>query len=279
MEIYVAEHAGFCYGVERAVGMVEKTAEEKENVYTLGPIIHNPQVVENFASKGVEVYDEPEDVSENSTVVIRSHGVPKKTYDSLKNKSADVVDATCPFVKKAQQAAERLSRLDNTVVIFGERDHPEVEGIISYIPGEYYIVSNIEDAEALKDAESYGLIAQTTQNGETFDKIAEILKNKCRSITVENTICNATNRRQGAAVKIAGKVDLMVVIGGKNSANTRRLYNICKDICRNTVHIETADELDTSLFERVEKVGITAGASTPGYLVEEVLEYLEEVKK
>lgn len=277
MEIFIADHAGFCFGVERAVGLVEETAEQNHDVYTFGPIIHNPQIVKKFADQGVGVCEEPEKFSDDDTVIIRSHGVPKNIYSQLHEKSVNIVDATCPFVKKAQNSAQKLATGGACVVVYGENDHPEVKSIVSFIDSEYFIVSDEVEAGKLPFRKKFALIAQTTQNSESFDKIAEILKTKCDELVVSNTICNATSLRQTAAISLAKQVDTMLVIGGKNSGNTTRLYEICRQICPRTYHIETRAELDRSIFKDSRKVGITAGASTPGYLMNEVIEFLKEV--
>jgi len=279
VEIYIADHAGFCFGVERAVSLVEDTSHKYSGVFTLGPIIHNPQIVSKFAENGVGVCNAPEELSSENTAVVRSHGITKETYVKLDERKVNVVDATCPFVKKAQSRAKQLGDKGATVVVFGENDHPEVKSIVSFIDSEFVIVSDIEEANDLPFAKDYALVAQTTQNSESFDKIAEILKTKCENLTVNNTICNATSLRQASAIDLAKKVDIMIVIGGKNSGNTTRLYQICKEICPATYHIETKEELNSKIFENTRKVGITAGASTPGYLVEEVIEFLKEVSK
>lgn len=180
---------------------------------------------------------------------------------------------------KAQTRAKKLGDEGAVVVVFGEKDHPEVKSIVSFIDSDFVTVSDIGEANDLPYVKKYALVAQTTQNSESFDKIAEILKTKCDKLTVNNTICNATSLRQASAIDLAKKVDIMIVIGGKNSGNTTRLYEICRDICPETYHIETKDELKKEIFESSRKVGITAGASTPGYLVEEVIEFLKEVSK
>lgn len=277
MEIFIADHAGFCFGVERAVSLVEDTSKKFKGVYTLGPIIHNPQIVSKFAENGVGVCKSTDEVSSDNTVVIRSHGVTKDTYGKLDEKKVNVVDATCPFVKKAQSSAKKLGDQGNIVVVYGEKDHPEVKSIVSFIDSEYFVISNEAEAAKLPYNKSYALVAQTTQNSESFDKIAEILKTRCDELTINNTICNATTLRQASAIDLAKKVDIMVVIGGKNSGNTTRLYEICKEICPKAYHIETKEELNKEMFEGSRKVGVTAGASTPGYLVEEVIEFLKEV--
>ncbi|MGC8768970.1 4-hydroxy-3-methylbut-2-enyl diphosphate reductase [Calditerrivibrio sp.] len=277
MEIYVAQHAGFCFGVERAVKIVRNAAGEYKNLYTLGPIIHNPQLVNDLKSQGVDVAESTEDLKEGSTVVLRSHGVEKKELDILANKNIHVVDATCPYVNKAHTEAVNLSRDGYFVVIFGEKDHPEVKGIASYIEGEYTIISSPEEAYSTDFREKIGVVAQTTQEKAVFDKIVDILKNRCNEIKISNTICNATTLRQNAARKVAEMVEVMFVVGGKNSANTRRLYKICSEICKKTFHIETKEEIDKSVLIGVNKVGVTAGASTPKNIIDDVIEYLNGV--
>jgi 4-hydroxy-3-methylbut-2-enyl diphosphate reductase len=277
MKIFLAEHAGFCFGVERAIKIVEDTASEKENVVTLGPIIHNPQVVENLKRRGVDATECIENISYENTVIVRSHGIPKNVQKNIKEKTQNLVDATCPFVKKAHGAATALSDESYDVVIFGEKDHPEVEGIISYVNGRYFVVSSCEDVKQIPNLNKCGLIAQTTQNMTIFNCIKKELEKKCNELKVINTICNATTLRQEAAKMLAKQVDLMLVIGGKNSANTTRLFKICSEICRKTYHIETKDEISISYFDGVDKIGITAGASTPKYLIDEIIEFIKEV--
>lgn len=273
MKVFLAEHAGFCFGVERAVSLVEETSGIKSNVCTLGPIIHNPQVVKRFSERGVRVCQSPDDLNSENTVIIRSHGVTRNTYRRLKEKKIDTVDATCPFVKKAQKSAGDFSESGYTVVVFGEKEHPEVESIVSFINGNCYVISSEAEAEALAEQDMCALVAQTTQNKDAFSRIAEILQKKSRLFEAAHTICSATNKRQSAAIELAKKVDAMVVIGGKNSANTTRLSLICSELCPRTYHIETAEELEGIAFEQEDTIGITAGASTPGDLIKEVIEY------
>ncbi|BAI81544.1 hydroxymethylbutenyl pyrophosphate reductase [Deferribacter desulfuricans SSM1] len=278
MKILVAEHAGFCFGVERAVGIVEDTANKKSNVITLGPIIHNPQLVNKLKEKGVLPLENIDEVKDVHTVIIRSHGITKDNYELLKNKGVEIIDATCPFVIKAHNSAMKLSKEGYSVIVFGDKNHPEVKGIVSYVEGEYFLVSNSEEAKNLPFRKKYGLVAQTTQNSQSFEEVVSVVQDKCDELKVINTICNATTHRQEAAKEVAKQVDMMIVIGGKNSGNTRRLFEICSELCKNTVHIETKDELSEKMFENIEKVGITAGASTPDYLIKDVINYLEEVK-
>ena len=277
MEIFVAQHAGFCFGVERAVKIVKSAAEEYKNLYTLGPIIHNPQLVNELKTKGVDVAESTEFIKDGATVVLRSHGVEKRERELLEQKNIHLVDATCPYVNKAHSEAVKLSKEGYFVVVFGEKDHPEVKGIASYIEGDYTIVSSQEEAYEIGFKEKIGLIAQTTQEKSIFDAIVEILKKKCNDLKISNTICNATTLRQNAAKKVAEMVEVMFVVGGKNSANTRRLYKICKEICDKTFHIETKEEIDKSVLIGVNKVGVTAGASTPKKIIDDVIEYLNGV--
>lgn len=273
MEIIIADFSGFCFGVQRALKIVEESSLGG-HVVTLGPIIHNPQVVAELERKGVKAVNSPMEANSALSVVIRSHGIEKETLRELSCLAGKVIDATCPFVLKAQEVAEKLSRQCNAVVILGESHHPEVQSIISYTNGEYFVISTKEEAEKLPFRKKYGFLAQTTQNNEIFLKISDIIKNRCEKLVLVKTICSATDKRQKASVELAAKVQLMIVIGGKNSANTTRLYHLCKEICPNTLHVETAMELSKDLFQGVTKVGITAGASTPGNLVQDVREYI-----
>lgn len=274
MEIFIADFSGFCFGVERALKIVDEEASLGGHVVTLGPIIHNPQVVAALERKGVKAVNTAEETNRDTSVIIRSHGVEKNVLKTLSSTAGKVIDATCPFVLKAQKAAENLSDECDAVVILGESHHPEVQSIISYTSGEYFVIASIEEAEKLPYRKKYGFLAQTTQNNEIFLKISDIIKNRCEKLTLVKTICSATDKRQKASVELAAKVQLMIVIGGKNSANTTRLYHLCKEICPETLHIETAAELSKDIFQDVSKVGITAGASTPGNLVQEVREYI-----
>lgn len=278
MKIYIAEYAGFCFGVERAINIVEEQAEVKANVRTLGPIIHNPQMVQKFEKSGVSVAKTAEELGEKDSVVLRSHGITKEIYETLKKNKVDIIDATCPFVNKAHEEAARLSRNGYTVVVLGEKDHPEVKGIISYIENDYFVITDESQVQNIPQREMIGLIAQTTQDKDTFERVKAALSAKTEDLKVVNTICNATTLRQNAAKKLAKIVDLMLVIGGKNSGNTTRLYKICKNLCKNTFHIETSAELSKDMFDNINSVGITAGASTPDFLIKDVIEYINEVK-
>ena len=276
MEVILAKKAGFCFGVQRAIDMVYDEANEpNKNIYTYGPIIHNEEVVSDLESKGVKAInfdeDELKDLSD-CTVVIRSHGVAKYIYDDLENKNVSVVDATCPFVKKIHEIVQKESEDGKTIIIVGSEYHPEVQGIKGWVKGDAYIVDEESDARGLDIDKNKPvcIVSQTTYNPQKFAKLVEIIREKGYDSNVVNTICNATNERQTEAKEIAKKVDAMIVIGGKNSSNTQKLYEICKSECENTFYIQTAKDLDFDEVRKYEKVGITAGASTPKNIIEEV---------
>lgn len=279
MEVIVAKYAGFCFGVERAIDIVKDAAKQYDHIVTFGPIIHNPQVVSQLKNAGIDTITSLDNVSKDMSVVIRSHGIEKQEAKYLLENAGHTIDATCPFVRKVQKAASRLSKDCDFIVILGEADHPEVKGITSYIDVPYKIIESAEDTKTLENIEKYGLLAQTTQNINIFEQVREKLQTKCKELVVANTICSATEKRQTATVEVASKVEVMIVVGGKNSANTTRLYHLCKEICHNTYHIETVSELYSDMFTNVKKVGLTAGASTPTYLLEKVREYILEVAR
>lgn len=279
MNIVLAKSAGFCFGVKRATKMAFEAAEQFNHICSHGPIIHSPQMVEKLASEGVDVVGDIDDIHDGA-VIIRSHGVASDELSQIIDKGLDIVDATCPFVKKAQDFAKLLSEEGYSVVLAGEAEHPEVQGIISYAKEtDVYTVANLEEAEKLPQMKKIGVVAQTTQSYDNFCQIVESCLSKCQEIRVFNTICDATTVRQNEARSIAGKADLMIVIGGYNSANTTRLARICKEIQPQTFHVETADEIEVGWFENVETVGITAGASTPQWIIDEVWEKVSQVGK
>jgi 4-hydroxy-3-methylbut-2-enyl diphosphate reductase len=279
MEIILAKSAGFCFGVRRATQMAFEAAAQHEAICSLGPLIHSPQVVKGLAEKGVTVVDSVDDIPPGP-VIIRSHGVTAGEMAQVQAKCPAIVDATCPFVKKAQEYATRLSKEGYTVVIVGELEHPEVQGIVSYA-GEavVHVVADAGQAAALPRMNRVGILAQTTQLYENLKAIMDVCLPKCQELRVFNTICDATSVRQNEAREIAGTVDLMFVIGGHASANTSRLARICREIQPNTWHIETADEIDPAWFSGVRRVGVTAGASTPGWLIDEVVKHIASLGK
>ena len=275
MEITVAKSAGFCFGVQRAVDSVYKELEENSGkIYTFGPIIHNEQVVEDLNKKGIEVIDTVEQLKEikEGTVVIRSHGVAKEIYGVLEQQKLKMVDATCPFVKKIHNIVLDESNNGKTIIIIGNDNHPEVEGIKGWVNGEVIVINKEEQIEKLSLPEQTKacIVSQTTFNHNKFKYLVEIIRKKGYDITVVNTICNATHVRQVEAQKISSKVDGMIVIGGKNSSNTQKLYDICRNECENTFYVQTVKDLNLHELKSLKSIGITAGASTPKNIIEEV---------
>ena len=275
MEITVAKSAGFCFGVQRAVDSVYKELEENSGkIYTFGPIIHNEQVVEDLNKKGIEVIDTVEQLKEikEGTVVIRSHGVAKEIYDILEQQKLKIVEATCPFVKKIHNIVLDESNNGKTIIIIGNDNHPEVEGIKGWVNGEVIVINKEEQIEKLSLPEQTKacIVSQTTFNHNKFKYLVEIIRKKGYDITVVNTICNATHVRQVEAQKISSKVDGMIVVGGKNSSNTQKLYDICRNECENTFYVQTVKDLNLHELKSLKSIGITAGASTPKNIIEEV---------
>lgn len=275
MEITVAKSAGFCFGVQRAVDSVYKELEENSGkIYTFGPIIHNEQVVEDLNKRGIEVIDTVEQLKKikEGTVVIRSHGVAKEIYDILEQQKLKMVDATCPFVKKIHNIVLDESNNGKTIIIIGNDNHPEVEGIKGWVNGEVIVINKEEQIEKLSLPEQTKacIVSQTTFNHNKFKYLVEIIRKKGYDITVVNTICNATHVRQVETQKISSKVDGMIVIGGKNSSNTQKLYDICRNECENTFYVQTVKDLNLHELKSLKSIGITAGASTPKNIIEEV---------
>lgn len=283
MEIILAKSAGFCFGVQRAVDMAYEQAGHRE-VYTFGPIIHNEEVIEDLKSKGVNIIEDLDELEGKSdcTVVIRSHGVEKKVYDDLNSRGIHVVDATCPFVKKIHNIVKKDSEAGRVIIIVGDPNHQEVKGIVGWCSGEVHVVDSEEGIISLIDVLSdesreISVVSQTTFNLNKFNNIVDIIRNKLYNVNVYETICNATAVRQKEAKEIASRVDAMIVIGGRNSSNTQKLYDISKKECENTYYIQTLVDLDLTTFESVSRVGITAGASTPNYIIKEVHSSMAEL--
>ncbi|MBR1697740.1 MAG: 4-hydroxy-3-methylbut-2-enyl diphosphate reductase [Anaerovibrio sp.] len=268
MEVILADNLGFCYGVKRAIQLAEDSAAPGQVTNTLGPIIHNPQMVAKLAENGVGTVDSLDEVK-GGTIIIRSHGVGPDVYDRVEAMGLNMVDATCPHVRKAQSSAKKLADEGYQVVIIGEKRHPEVKSIIEWAGDGAVAIETEEDADALPKYGKLGVVAQTTFSAPKFKLIVERLLDKSSDVKILRTICTATDQRQSAAMKLATEVDLMIVIGGKNSANTTRLAQLCRDKCK-TYHIETADELRDDWFDKIKKIGITAGASTPDWIIKEV---------
>lgn len=295
MNVILAESAGFCFGVKRAVDTVyEKAANSDIPVYTFGPIIHNEEVVGDLEEKGVHAVCDPKELEKipKGIMVIRSHGVSKKIYDQIKAAGFQIVDATCPFVLKIHRFVERYSNAGYHIVIIGNDSHPEVEGIKGWSdPEETTVLQTVEEAENFRlsscrsnqkrtpsaetspcrsEDKRICIVSQTTFNYNKFQDLVEIIEKKGYDIIVLNTICNATEVRQKEAADIAAKADAMIVIGGSHSSNTQKLFEICKKECENTYYIQTLDDLDLTKFWSIDNVGITAGASTPNKIIEEV---------
>lgn len=285
MEVKVAKTAGFCFGVQRAVDKVYELIDScPDRLFTLGPIIHNEEVVNDLEKKGVRVASEEElkTLPEGSTVVIRSHGVGKKVYDQLEECGLSYVDVTCPFVLKIHRIVEKESKAGSHIVIIGDPDHPEVVGICDWCIGSYTVIRTKQDALDFVPPESKNvcIVSQTTFNYNKFKDLVEILRKKrydntvLNILNILNTICNATEERQREAKSIAGEVDTMLVVGGRHSSNTQKLFEICKKECENTYYIQTPVDLDSEMFQCSSYVGITAGASTPKKIIEEVQEHV-----
>jgi 4-hydroxy-3-methylbut-2-en-1-yl diphosphate reductase len=276
MEIILAKRAGFCFGVKRATQMAFEAAKEKGDTFTLGPIIHSPQVVQKLEEMGVKVRKDLAGLSD-ATIIIRSHGVASEELEEAVRKELEIVDATCPFVKKAQEHVKSLSQAGYDVVVVGDADHPEVQGIVSYASGNVHVVGSGEEASRLPRMSKIGVVAQTTQSFENLQNVVLECLVRGGEIRVFNTICDATAVRQEEAKELAKQVDCMVVIGGYNSANTKRLTEVCTELQPQTFHIETAQELEAAWFESVERVGVTAGASTPKWLIDEVVDRIKQI--
>ncbi len=273
MPIKIAKNSGFCFGVKRAIQMALDSSQRCEDIVTLGPIIHNPQVVEKLKDEGIESVDSIQDIKGRATI-IRSHGVKREVLESLKKEKVEIINATCPYVSKTQDYARQLSQEGYQLFIMGDRTHPEVIALESYADSNAIVVGSPEDIPAKKYSR-IGLISQTTRSMEELRAIVFALLLHCNELRVMNTICNATSIRQQSTLELAKESDLMIVVGGKNSSNTKMLANISQKFIE-TLHIETAQELDVGMFEKVDRVGITAGASTPDWIILEVYQKISE---
>ncbi len=268
MKIVTAKRAGFCFGVKRALDITLDIAKkDKKGVYTLGPLIHNPQVIEKLKNEAIVPIDDIEDKNIKS-LIIRTHGIPYYLYDTIRSQGVNIIDATCPFVKKAQQYAQHLKESGYQVVILGDMNHPEVRGIMSYAGEDVIVIDNSTVLPRLKS--KVGIVVQTTQPIESLKKLLSNIIAHVKEVKVYNTICSSTALRLKETEDMARVVDAMVVVGGKNSANTTQLTNLCKSLGVRTYHVETASEIDSAWFKDIKKVGITAGASTPHWIISEV---------
>ena len=278
MEVVLAKSSGFCFGVKRAVDRVYEQLAENKKIYTYGPIVHNDDVVADLEEKGVKVLNTKEELTEltEGSVVIRAHGVPKEIYEIMEQKNIECIDATCPFVKRIHKIVEKESAEGRRIIVIGNAKHPEVEGIRGWCKTPATVIESREEAlqfNGSKD-DKYCVVSQTTFNYKKFQELVEIFQKKGYDIIVSNTICSATEERQKEASELAAKADVMIVIGGTHSSNTRKLYELCKSECENTYYIQTLADLQLELPNSVELVGITAGASTPNKIIEEVQNYV-----
>ncbi|MCM1125574.1 MAG: 4-hydroxy-3-methylbut-2-enyl diphosphate reductase [Lachnospiraceae bacterium] len=278
MEVLLAKSAGFCFGVKRAVEKVYEQLGGEEEIYTYGPIIHNEEVVKDLGRKGVRVIDGEADLEKltKGALVIRSHGVPRRIYELAEKNGLTCIDATCPFVKRIHQIVEKESRQGKKIIIIGNAGHPEVEGIRGWSDTPAEVIESAQEAQNFMPdgGESLCIVSQTTFNYNKFQELVEIFQKRGYNVNVVNTICNATEERQKEAGEIAQKVDAMIVIGGRHSSNTQKLYEICREKCKATYFIQTLDDLHLELPKTATLVGITAGASTPNNIIEEVQNYV-----
>ncbi|MBK9706672.1 MAG: 4-hydroxy-3-methylbut-2-enyl diphosphate reductase [Acidobacteria bacterium] len=278
MEIVLAESLGFCMGVKRAVDMAYRAMEKADGqrVVTLGPLIHNTQEIERLSNDGIEVADE-NSVPESGTVIIRAHGVAPQAYEQLKARGLKIMDGTCPYVHYSQRKAVELHEEGYTVVIAGDRNHPEIRGILGYIGDDAHVVKTVDDALALPSFDRIGTIAQTTISPQKYQAIIEALHQKAHEVKVCETICDATEENQKAIREISGEVDMLYVIGGRHSANSNKLVETARYKCPRAMLIETADEIKPQDLQGVARVGVSAGASTPDWMIQQVVERLREI--
>lgn len=277
LTIIGVEEAGFCFGVKRALQLANEATEEHPEVACLGPLIHNRQVVEDLEERGMRVVESIEDVPPGAAALIRAHGAGPAVYEAAAERKVDLIDATCPFVRRVQQAAARFAEDDYQVLVLGEREHPEAQAIVAHAGGHAVIIEDAGELEGIKTSDRVAVVCQTTQRLDKLQALVSDLLPQITELRVANTICDATSKRQKASLSVARQVDLMIVIGGYHSANTNRLAQICRATGTRTEHIETADELRGEWLEGVERVGITAGASTPPEAVEAVRTRLLEL--
>ena len=278
MQVLLADEYGFCFGVERAVDMVEDALGEGETVRSLGPLIHNEQEMARLGNHGVTTISDPVQIKRGETAVIRAHGVTPDVQRELEEKASKVVDATCPFVTRVQKLAARAAEQDRHVIIVGSPDHPEMIGVKGYAPNHAFVIRDESEVAALPRLRSPLVVSQTTIKAKTFFDTAEAIKTKTDDeVQVVNTICSATRDRQDAARALAGMVDAFYIIGGRHSSNSVKLLAVCKEQCEKSFLIETEDEINPADVAGAERVGVTAGASTPEWLIQKVVRHLEGI--
>jgi 4-hydroxy-3-methylbut-2-enyl diphosphate reductase len=277
LKMILSKKMGFCFGVKRSVNLAKNALKaRKDTIYMLGSIINNPQVIEYFTKKGVKITDDLNEVPEESTVITRAHGISPTMLKKAYQKKLSVVNTTCPYVRKVQKIAEYLYKKDYFIVIYGDKKHPEVLSLLDTIQKNALVINSIPDAEKITTKKKIGFISQTTKNVYDFYKLAFALLNRTEELRIFNTICRSTTERQKSVLELANEVDVMLVIGGKESANTTRLAEISKNQGVKTYHIETKNQLKCKWFHLKDKVGITSGASTPDWITNEVIDKLKE---
>lgn len=280
IKIKLAKHAGFCFGVKRAVNLALKTAAENKTkkIATLGPLIHNPQVTRELAGKGIIDVLKPQKVR-SGIVIVCSHGMHPLVLEKLKKKKVVIVDATCPFVRKIERTVKQLKKENYTIAIVGDREHPEVKAITGYAGKKAILIENLEEVKKLPRFKKIGVVAQTTQSVEKYKKICNELLSKTEKLKIFNTICDATQKRQEEAVCLARGVEKIIVIGGYESANTKRLAKLCQELGRPTRHIEQARDLDPGFLKGAGSVGVLAGASTPDWIINDVIARIKQTEE
>ncbi|MCC0719989.1 4-hydroxy-3-methylbut-2-enyl diphosphate reductase [Clostridioides sp. ZZV14-6105] len=279
MNVKIAKNAGFCFGVKRAMKMAWDEVEKNDSgIYALGPLIHNKQAVARYEQKGLKTVDEIDIIPDYGNMIIRSHGVPEKVYKEAKNKKLKIVDTTCPFVKKIHTVVSEYHNKGYEIIVIGDMKHPEVIGINGWCENSAIIIKAVEQMENMEfdNSKQYCVVAQTTINPDLYSNIVDKLADKLEHIVFNDTICSATKTRQEAAKELAREVDCMIVIGGKHSSNTQKLVKVCEDLVP-TFAIETKDELDVNMLKKYKNVGVTAGASTPDWIIEEVITFIENL--
>lgn len=278
MEVLLAEEYGFCFGVERAVDMVEDALSKGGQIRSLGALIHNSQEMQRLEDKGVTTIQRPSEADRNATAVIRAHGVTPQVQSELERNAAQVIDATCPFVTRVQHLAERAAAEGRDVVVAGNPDHPEMIGVVGYAPNNTYVVRDASEVTGLPHLRRPLVVSQTTIKLQTFQEVAEAVRAKSETEPqVINTICSATRDRQDAARALSGQVEAFYVIGGRHSSNSVKLLAVCKEQCEKSFLIETAEEINPDDLSGINRVGVTAGASTPNWLIEQVVERLRAI--
>jgi 4-hydroxy-3-methylbut-2-enyl diphosphate reductase len=272
MEIVIAKNSGFCYGVKRALRLAYETRKKNGSyVFTWGELIHNPGVINQLQEKGIRVISSLSELKAGDTVIIRSHGVSPEIYRALKKKRVRLVDATCPIVKKIQQTVEKLSRKTAEMIIVGNKNHPEIQGLLGYSRGKALIIEDESQAKILPYKKKRMVLAQSTQDGQLFSQVVARLVEKTSELTVYNTICESTRIRQEATTQLAHEVEALIIIGGRNSSNTNKLYHLSRRLLPKTYFIESPEEITTEMLQRVKKIGLSGGASTPPEVIKKTV--------